>query len=141
MPPKRNQLKTARCILTREDQYFMVVHHSRLFSGKRRWGLPGGRIEADESCRQALVRELQEELFIDVGDLLEVGDYQYKGHDHRIFAADCETSISRFNRSEIRSIGWHSAADLQHYEEKGLLHAGFEWRAIQDYQAITSPGF
>ena len=130
------QIKTARCILVKANAYFLVIHHTRIFSGKKKWALPGGRIEPGETSHEALIRELHEELYIDVDHLVKVGDYLYKGHGHRIYAAEYLEPISKFNRNEIKKIGWHKAEDIRKFEQQGLLHAGFEWRAIKDFEAI-----
>ncbi len=135
---KEQQIKTARCILTRADEYFLVIHHSRMFSDSKSWGLPGGRIEHGESSNDALTRELNEELYICIEDFFNVGDYQYKGHTHRVFAAECNEEITKFNRNEIKTIGWHNAEEVKTYEQEGLLHCGFEWQAICDFEAMRS---
>ena len=46
---------------------------------KGQWEFPGGKIEADETPQQALVREIQEELDtkITVGDLIGTIEYDY----------------------------------------------------------------
>ncbi len=43
------------------------------------WEFPGGKIEPDETPRQALIREIQEELDteISVGDLIDTIEYDY----------------------------------------------------------------
>ena len=130
---EEQQIKTARCILTKADKYFLVVHQSRMFSGRTSWGLPGGRVEQGETCGEALIRELNEELYICINHFLNVGDYKYKGHTHRIFAAECNEKIVKFDRNEIKKIGWHSAEQVKTYEQQGLLHTGFEWQAIPSY--------
>ena len=108
------------------------MHHTRFFSAKKRWGLPGGRIEPGEDTRRALIRELQEELYLSVDKLVEVGDYRYKGHFHRVYATEVSEPIIRFDRSEIKSIGWHSLENIEAYETRELLHTGFELQAIRD---------
>lgn len=130
--------KTVRCVLRQQDRYFLVVHNSRLFTGNRpRWGLPGGRIEWGEDFEEALARELWEELSIDPKDFAEIGDYRYKGFRHKIFGADFDEPILRFDRSEIRKIGWHSYDEIMAYEAAGQLHTGFELDAIRDFAAIA----
>lgn len=47
------------------------------FKGK--WEFPGGKVEADETPQQALIREIQEELDvkIEVGELIDTIEYDY----------------------------------------------------------------
>jgi len=65
---KKHKHRTVRCILKQEGLYFLVMHQTRVFSGKKRWGFPGGRIERGEELRKALTRELREELYIAIDD-------------------------------------------------------------------------
>ena len=51
--------------------------------GKGRWDLPGGFIDADETAEHALIREIKEELNLDVDELEYMSsapnEYVYKG--------------------------------------------------------------
>ena len=131
---KKPKHRTVRCIIKHEGRYFLVMHHTRVFSGKKRWGFPGGRIETGEGFIEALARELREELFIAPTDYIEVGDYRYKGHNHRIFGTSYEQPIIKFDRSEIQKIGWHSLEEIRAFEDSGTLHTGFELDAILDFE-------
>ena len=55
-------------VIRREDR-FLVIRRSRLVTAPMKLCLPGGTIEMGESEQQALVREMQEELSIDVSPL------------------------------------------------------------------------
>ena len=52
-------------ILVREGRV-LATRRSRPAALARRWEFPGGKVEAGESCEDALVRELSEELGISV---------------------------------------------------------------------------
>ena len=133
---KKPKLRTVRCILKQEDLYFLVMHQTRVFSGKKRWGFPGGRIERGEELRSALTRELREELYVSIDDFSEVGDYRYKGYHHKIYGAEFAEPIIKFDRSEIHRIGWHSMEEIGKFAEEGLLHTGFEVEAIRDFEKL-----
>jgi 8-oxo-dGTP pyrophosphatase MutT (NUDIX family) len=129
---KKPPLRTVRCILECDGRFLLVVHRAARGRKPRGWALPGGRVERGEDPEAALRRELREELRIRVGDLRLVGDYRYKGHVHRVFAAACDKPLLKFPRAEILKLGWHSAAAVDAFEDTGDLHAGFEARAVRD---------
>jgi len=132
---KKPAVRTVRCILEREGRFLLVVHRAARGRKLRGWALPGGRVERGEEPEVALRRELREELKIRVGDLRRVGDYRYKGHVHRVFAATCDEALLKFPRAEILKLGWHRGTDLDAFEAAGDLHAGFEARALRDLLA------
>ena len=49
-----------------------------------RWEFPGGKIEADESPRDALVRELREELGVEVQAAQPLGQFTYAYADRSV---------------------------------------------------------
>jgi 8-oxo-dGTP diphosphatase len=125
--------RTARCILYSEDRFLLAVHHSYLPLKRGRWGLPGGRIEYGESAEQAARRELSEELGIEVGGLIDCGDYRYKGARHKVFGARFDGAIGAVDYNEIERIGWHSRDEVAELERRAKLHAGFEAAAIEAF--------
>ena len=102
----RENYKTARCILYREDQFLLAVHGG--FWGRRhqRWGLPGGQIERGEAPATAAAREIEEELNVSVSKLLEVGAFPYKQAMHMVYAAEIDAPISDWDESELIDIRW-----------------------------------
>jgi len=100
-----------------------------------KWGLPGGHVERGEDGVEAVRRELREELSVRPDDFTLVGDYYYKRHHHRIYAARISEPIERFDRRELRKIAWFPFASVQSLAEKNNLHAGYEADAIAAYIA------
>ena len=127
------QYKTARCILWSGERFLLAVHHSYLPYRRGRWGLPGGRIEVGESAEAAARREVSEELSIELGELLDCGDYRYKGARHKVFGTRYDGAVHTFDHNEIERIGWHSRDEVASLERSGRLHAGFEREAIDAF--------
>jgi len=81
------------------------------------WELPGGKQKRGESAREALEREIWEELgtAVTVGPLLETVDWTYPEKRVRLSFFRC--SIAAEPRSlEGQEIAWVRPADLRRYE-------------------------
>lgn len=99
----------------------IIVRDGKIFATQRGygdlaggWEFPGGKIEPGESPEEAVVREICEELDVDVsvGRLLEVVDYDYeKFHLHmQCFLAHIERGEPRL--VEHSAAKWLGAADI-----------------------------
>ena len=91
-------------------------------AGKKRgllWEFPGGKLEPGESAREALVREIREELDVDirVGRLLETVEYDYPEFHLTMHCFICELLSEEIvlkehedarwlKKEELDSVGW-----------------------------------
>ncbi|MDL2341908.1 MAG: NUDIX hydrolase [Patescibacteria group bacterium] len=79
------QIELAGCVIVDDYGRILLLHRS---SGKfTHWELPGGKIERDETAEEAAVRELAEELGVDVrligalgSDVFEQDEQAYHYH-------------------------------------------------------------
>ena len=132
----RQHFKTARCILHRDGHYLLAVHSSFWGAKQRRWGLPGGSIERGESPETAVLRELEEELDVYLGEVMQVGPFPYKRALHMVYAANLEGEIDNYDSTELLDIGWFSEADVVGLKNRGELHANYELEAIRALQQM-----
>jgi len=100
-------------VIIREQQYFLTKRLNDAHQGGK-WEFPGGKVENDESAAQALHRELQEEIAIDVlscQPLIEIShDYGDKKVHLNVYLVD------HFQQEPIAQEGqesaWFSLAEL-----------------------------
>ncbi|MFD2969637.1 NUDIX hydrolase [Sphingobacterium bambusae] len=67
----KKQLPTAGLLVVREDRLLLAFSRN-----KQAWYLPGGKIDAGETAKEALLREIEEEL----GVVLDEEKLVYYGH-------------------------------------------------------------
>ncbi len=82
------------------------------------WEFPGGKIETGESPQFALVRELREELDIEirVGSLLETVHHSYEWGTVLILAYLCTWKSGEIKHLEVADHCWVAPANLLNYD-------------------------
>lgn len=115
----------------------LAVHSSFWARKEQRWGLAGGGIERGEDPRDAVRRELEEELELYHTNFTELGAYRYKGHDHMIYGADINYLVNTFDEKELLDLRWFSLQELQDLDAQRKLHAGYELQAVRQFIALA----
>ncbi len=104
----------------------VIVEHGKILITKRpdhkplggRWEFPGGKLDANETVEQALIRELQEELdiSIEVREHLQTVSHSYDWGQVEIMAYLCSRLSGNIRHLEVSDHAWVIPADLFNYD-------------------------
>jgi 8-oxo-dGTP pyrophosphatase MutT (NUDIX family) len=77
---------------------------------------PGGHVEEGEELKEALVRELLEELFVEVIPVREIAALHVGTKDELTHYWHCDISsgaIEKYNTAELADVGWFTRAKME----------------------------
>ena len=110
-------IEVAAAIIVKDNKVFATQRGYGEF--KDGWEFPGGKLEPGESAREALAREIREELDVDirVGKLLETVEYDYPEFHLTMHCFICELLSEEIvlkehedarwlKKEELDSVGW-----------------------------------
>lgn len=102
------------------------------------WEFPGGKIEADETAEQALVRELKEELAIEVISAMPLITIKHQYPDLavqlKVFLVDEFSGVAK--SCEGQPLKWIAVQDLKQYEFPAANQAIISAAQLPPYYAI-----
>ena len=110
------KIEVVAAILHRDGSYFATQRGYGEFEGM--WEFPGGKIEPDESPEDALKREIQEELGIDItiDKFLCITDYDYPSFHLTMHCYLCSVESGEIELREHKSARWLTAETLDSVE-------------------------
>ena len=109
----RRKIEVVAAIIKKEDKVFATQRgHGSL---KDRWEFPGGKIEAGETPKAALKREIREELSTDIriGKLLTTVEWDYPDFHLTMHCFLCTLTSDSLRLNEHESARWLSYTDLR----------------------------
>ena len=82
------------------------------------WEFPGGKIEPNETREEAIVREIKEELDIDIkcDKYLDEKIFNYPEKDINLIALECTKLSGEIRLLEHESYAWVKETELKDYE-------------------------
>ncbi len=102
----------AKCIIENNGKILFV----RSNYAKKQWTFPGGSIKKRESPENTIIREIKEEVGLDVLDLKFLGEFisevYYIKDKVYCFSAHSNQQRLKLNRLEILEAGWFSVDNM-----------------------------
>lgn len=98
--------------LKEKQQIFATARGYGEFKGQ--WEFPGGKIEAEETPQEALVREIKEELDADikVGEFIHTIEYDYPAFHLSMDCFWCEITNGEIVLKEAEEAKWLTKSEL-----------------------------
>ena len=111
-----NLIEVVAAIIHRDGAYFATQRGYGEFEGM--WEFPGGKIEPGESREDALKREIQEELGVDIyiKELLCTTEYDYPTFHLTMHCYLCSVASGEIELREHKSAQWLTAETLDTVE-------------------------
>ena len=105
-------IEVVAAIIQKENQYFATQRGYGEFDGM--WEFPGGKIEPGESPEDALKREIQEELGIDIGvkEFLCTTNYDYPSFHLTMHCYICYIKEGEVELREHKAARWLRSEEL-----------------------------
>lgn len=125
----------ARAFIVQDEEILFIHHNFKNPSIAGKWTLPGGRLDPHEThALEALHRELQEELSVEIEVIEELGNfYNRSGLEYRVFVARKIGEIGPLKKDEVREVAWLMPADVYELHAKDKLQFGFEMDVVLTY--------
>lgn len=107
------RIEVAAAIIIKDSQVFATQRGYGDF--KDWWEFPGGKIEAGECPREALVREIREELDaeVEVGELLETVEWDYTDFHLTMHCFTCTLLSDSLHLNEHEAAAWLTKETLR----------------------------
>lgn len=105
-------IRVVAAVIHKADKIFATARGYGAFKGQ--WEFPGGKIEKNETPQQALIREIKEELDvdIDVGELIDTIEYDYPGFHLSMYCFWAKIISGKLTLKEAESAKWLSDSEL-----------------------------
>ena len=104
-------------IIKKENSYLIAQRNRNKYMGLK-WEFPGGKVESNETFHEALSREIQEELNIDINVYEKIAEEKYKDDQIDIILHYylCSEKSGTIRLNEHENIAWVEKKDFDKYD-------------------------
>ena len=112
-----NPIDVVAAIIKREDYYLLAKRNKDKYMGLK-WEFPGGKVEQNETFKEALSREILEELNVSIQIHSKVAEERYQDEEINITLHYylCSLNDNNIVLSEHEAIEWVKKQDFLKYE-------------------------
>ena len=103
-------------IIKKDNSYLIAQRNKNKYMGLK-WEFPGGHVEPNETFHEALSREIQEELSIDINVGEKIAEEKYKDDQINIILHYylCSEKSGTMKLNEHENIAWIEKKDFDKY--------------------------
>ena len=104
--------------IIKKDNLYLVTQRNRNKHMGLKWEFPGGKVEANEALKEALAREIYEELNIDINVYEKLTEESYKDSEINIVLHYflCTIKDGVINLNEHEAMEWIDKTDFDKYD-------------------------
>jgi len=104
--------------IIKKDGLYLIVQRNRDKYMGLRWEFPGGKVEPDETFQEALSREIEEELSIQIDVHEKIAQEKYKDDQINVDLHYylCSQKSSKIRLNEHENIAWIAKKDFGKYD-------------------------
>lgn len=110
-------INVVAAIIRNSHDEVLIAQRSQTKSQGGLWEFPGGKIESGETREQAIVREIKEELDMDIKCLsyFDEKEYEYSDKTIKLIVLNCKMLNDHYQVLEHESVEWVNTKDLDNY--------------------------
>ena len=104
--------------IIKKDNFYLIVQRNRNKYMGLKWEFPGGKVETNENFYEALSREIQEELNIQINVHEKIAEEKYKDDEIDIILHYylCSEKSGTIRLNEHENIAWVEKEDFDKYD-------------------------
>ena len=104
--------------IIKKDNFYLIVQRNRNKYMGLKWEFPGGKVETNETFHEALSREIQEELNIQINVHEKIAEEKYKDDQIDIILHYylCSEKSGTIRLNEHENIAWVEKEDFDKYD-------------------------
>ena len=104
--------------IIKKDNLYLVTQRNRNKHMGLKWEFPGGKVEANETLKESLTREIYEELNIDINVYEKLAEESYKDSEINIVLHYflCTIKDGVINLNEHEAMEWIDKTDFDKYD-------------------------